>query len=138
MKLISHRGNTNGLSNLQNHPDQIEKVLSLGFDCEIDLWFEDNKNFLGHDYPQYEVDEEFLKLDGLWIHCKNLAALEICPIGSNYFWHQEDDRTLTSKGHIWTFPNQKVGKKSIIVDNDKNWKSKNYDCFGVCSDYILH
>jgi hypothetical protein len=31
MKSISHRGNTNGPSNLQNHPDQIEKVLSLGF-----------------------------------------------------------------------------------------------------------
>jgi hypothetical protein len=138
MKLISHRGNTNGPSNLQNHPDQIEKVLSLGFDCEIDLWFNDNKYFLGHDYPQFEVDEEFLELDRLWIHCKNLAALENCPIGSNYFWHQDDDRTLTSKGYIWTFPNQKVGKKSIIVDNDKNWKSKNYDCFGVCSDYILY
>ena len=137
MKLISHRGNLNGPSKLENHPDQIEKVLSLGFDCEIDLWFEDNKYFLGHDYPQYEVDEEFLELEGLWIHCKNLSALENCPIDSNYFWHQEDDRTLTSNRYIWTFPNKNVVDKSIIVDNDQNWPLKGYKCFGVCSDYII-
>ena len=25
----------------------------------------------------------------------------------NYFWHQNDKFTLTSKGYIWTFPGNK-------------------------------
>ena len=59
MILISHRGNLEGPSNLENHPDQIQKVLRLGFDCEIDLWREDNKWYLGHDYPEHEVNINF-------------------------------------------------------------------------------
>ncbi len=42
MKLISHRGNLNGPSDLENHPDQIKKVLKLGLNCEIDLWVKNN------------------------------------------------------------------------------------------------
>ena len=47
------------------------------------------------------------------------------------FWSE-----IASKNFIWTFPNKLVVDKSIIVDNDPNWQSKNYDCFGVCSDWI--
>ena len=106
MILISHRGNLDGPSNSENHPDQIKKVLGLGYDCEIDLWYEFGKFFLGHDIPEY-------------------------------FWHERDSYTLTSKNFIWTFPNKLVVEKSVIVDNNKKWRSKDYDCYGVCSDYIL-
>jgi hypothetical protein len=54
----------------------------------------------------------------------------------NYFWHQEDDFTLTSSGYIWTFPNKQVTNESIIVDFSQNWKDKNYSCYGVCVDYL--
>tara|TARA_R110002167_G_scaffold366175_1_gene593497 strand:- start:122 stop:535 length:414 start_codon:yes stop_codon:yes gene_type:complete len=137
MKLISHRGNLNGPSNLENHPIQIKKVLDLGYDCEIDLWHEDGRFFLGHDIPEHCIHPAFLDRNGLWIHCKNLEALDACSANQNYFWHEKDSHTLTSKNYIWTFPNQKVGKKSIIVDNNKDWQSRNYGCFGVCSDYII-
>ena len=76
MKVISHRGNLNGASTLENNPNQISKVLRLGFDCEIDLWIKENKYFLGHDTPTFEIDKSFLKQPGLWIHCKNLESLE--------------------------------------------------------------
>lgn len=137
MKVISHRGNLNGPSDLENHPDQIEKVLGLGYDCEIDLWYEFGKFFLGHDIPKYAVHPTFLDQKGLWIHCKNLDSLNICTDKQNYFWHERDSYTLTSKNFIWTFPNKIVVEKSVIVDNNKNWRSKNYDCYGVCSDHIL-
>tara|TARA_R110000782_G_scaffold178512_1_gene269377 strand:+ start:2020 stop:2436 length:417 start_codon:yes stop_codon:yes gene_type:complete len=137
MKIISHRGNLTGESNLENNPKQISKVLSLGFDCEIDLWIKENKYFLGHDTPTFEIDKSFLEQPGLWIHCKNLESLEKISPKLNYFWHQTDDFVLTSKGYIWTFPNKPVNKKSVIVDKGNNWKSKDYDCFAVCVDYVL-
>ena len=137
MKVISHRGNLNGPSDLENHPEQIKKVLRLGYDCEIDLWYEFGKLFLGHDIPEYIVHPAFLDQEGLWVHCKNAEALQYCSSNVNYFWHDSDSYTLTSKGFIWTFPNKPVVDKSIIVDNDRNWRSKYYDCFGVCSDYII-
>jgi len=137
MKIISHRGNINGPDkDIENHPDQILKVLEMGFDCEIDVWVVDERYFLGHDEPQYEVDYHFLCKKGLWIHCKNLEALDYLPINSNYFWHEEDCYTLTSKRFIWTYPEKKVGNNCVIVDNNSDWRNKKYRCFGVCTDYI--
>jgi hypothetical protein len=137
MKIISHRGNLKGKSDYENNPMQVGAVLKMGMDCEIDLWVKNKKYFLGHDEPLYEVKRSFLKQKGLWIHCKNLEALEQVPQKTNYFWHQTDDFTLTSKGYIWTFPEKNIGKKSVIVDNAENWKDKNYNCFAVCTDWIL-
>ncbi|MEY4342356.1 MAG: Synechococcus phage, partial [Pseudomonadota bacterium] len=54
----------------------------------------------------------------------------------NSFWHQEDDFTITSSGYIWTYPNKSITSQSIIVDLNKNWKTKNYNCFGVCVDFV--
>lgn len=138
MRLISHRGNVYGPNKTtENQPDQISKVLSMGFDCEIDLWFINQCYYLGHDKPTYKVSPKFIKQKGLWLHCKNFESLENAPKNCNYFWHQSDDFTLTSKGYIWTFPKKRVGKMSIIVDNKADWKTKDYNCFAVCSDYIL-
>lgn len=137
MILISHRGNLEGPSDLENHPDKIQKVLRSGFDCEIDLWREDSKWYLGHDYPEYEVNINFFCKPKLWIHAKNLSALNSIPRYLNFFWHEKDDFALTSKHFIWTYPNKPVLEKSVIVDNTKNWKEKNYKSFGVCSDWIL-
>tara|TARA_R110002167_G_scaffold90878_2_gene244472 strand:+ start:489 stop:902 length:414 start_codon:yes stop_codon:yes gene_type:complete len=136
MILISHRGNLEGPSDLENHPAQIKKVLDLGYDCEIDVWYEFGEFYLGHDIAEYRIKPAFLDQEGLWLHCKNLDALNACTDKQNYFWHERDSYTLTSKNFIWTFPNKLVVDKSIIVDNDPNWQSKNYDCFGVCSDWI--
>lgn len=137
MIIISHRANLIGPSDRENHPDEIKKVLKLGIDCEIDLWYKNNSFILGHDEPQYEVNLNFIKRENLWIHCKNLKCLEIVVDFTNCFWHQNDDFTLTSNGLIWTFPNKKTCKKSIIVDNNKNWKDLNYNCHGICTDWVL-
>lgn len=138
MKVISHRGNLSGPSNLENNPNHILNCLSKNIECEIDVWNIDDKFYLGHDSPQYFIDSGFLELEGLWCHCKNLKALNnLIKKNINCFWHQNDDFTLTSKGFIWTFPHKEVGENSVIVDTSLNWKDKNYNCYGICTDYLL-
>ena len=143
MKLIAHRGLMRGPNkHLENKPIQILHCLDLGFDCEIDLWFQNFKFYLGHNSPIYEVDKNFLKKEGLWIHAKNLECLyELSNYKElNYFWHQKDDYTLTSHGYIWTFPGQPLTAKSIAVLPE--WSDptliNNYNCVGICSDFIYH
>jgi len=139
MQIISHRGNTNGPDKgSENNPDVILYLLRKNIDCEIDVWFINNKFYLGHDKPQYEVKYSFLESKGLWCHAKNLEALHEMNIKKNihFFWHDKDDFTLTSENIIWTYPNKKTTNASVIVDLDKNWRDKNYNCFGVCVDWI--
>ena len=42
----------------------------------MDIRYINNKFYLGHDTPDYEVTENWLskRKDRLWIHCKNLEA----------------------------------------------------------------
>ena len=101
---------------------------------------------MGHDEPQYPTSWFWLRkyIHHLWVHCKNIEALyEIAhgTSGFNYFWHQEDDFTLTSKNYIWTYPGKSYTPKSIIVMPEMNHKIKFEDlkalsCFGICSDYV--
>lgn len=140
MILIAHRGNISGPNKeKENSPEQIEKALSLGYDVEVDVWG-DSKIWLGHDEPQYEVSLKFLfnNFNKLWLHCKNLEAIDILSEFKvfNYFWHESDDFTLTSKKFIWTYPGKRVCNKSVLVVDDARSYSGN-PCFGLCSDYLL-
>jgi hypothetical protein len=139
VKLIAHRGNTEGRNkSLENHPNYIRNTLKRGFDAEVDVWITDHI-YLGHDEPQYKSSVNFLtkNSDKLWIHCKNLKALEVLNgIGNlNVFWHQEDDYTLTSKGFVWTFPGRDVCDRSVLVVKDAT-KYNGAKCFGLCSDTL--
>lgn len=153
MKLIAHRGNILGPNPTEeNNPEYLERAISDGYDVEIDLWHKDNLFYLGHDEPQYKVTALWLykNKECLWIHCKNYDALEKLSnsqIDYNYFWHETDRHTLTSKGYIWSYPGQPYTLKSIIVmpdlndllkfyGNDRMVDMKNCDSFGICSDYI--
>ena len=73
MKIISHRGNIEGPdASVENHPDQIKKVIEMGFDVEIDVRYIDGKYVLGHDTPDYQVSKDFLLNNKLWCHAKNI------------------------------------------------------------------
>lgn len=142
MILIAHRGLINGPNkDRENRPDIIQESLNAGFDVEIDIWLKDEQLLLGHDNPQYKVERSFLELEGLWIHAKNLEALLwLTTTDFNYFWHQKDDYTITSKGYIWTYPGKKLTKFSISVlpewyETDYS-NIKKYQCAGICSDYV--
>ena len=126
MILISHRGNLNGKSNRENQPDYIHEALVQDFDVEIDVWwFGDGGYWLGHDKPQYHVDENFLENPRLWCHAKNIDALYKMNINSliHCFWHQEDDVTLTSRGYLWTYSGKQLTKQDLKTANTiwKKW-----------------
>ena len=142
MRLISHRGNINGrIRELENLPDYIDAAINLGYDVEVDLWLKGEKIYLGHDGPDHSIDMAWLtqRSKNLWVHCKNTEAMSfLSKIGSdlNYFWHQEDTLTLTSKRYIWVYPGKQPIENSISVMPE----IKNDDtslCIGICSDYIL-
>lgn len=142
MIYISHRGNIDGPdTGKENSPDYIIKALSLGFDVEIDVWFKDDKFYLGHDTPCYPVNDNFLKDPRLWCHAKNLLSLDkmILMDSINYFWHQNDDYTVTKNGYIWAYPGKALSNNCISVMPElinKNFKNLDKDISGYCSDYI--
>ncbi len=142
-KLISHRGNIDGAEkNIENTTFAIEKAINNGFDCEVDLWINEKSIYLGHDKPQYKIELSFLNefRDKLWIHCKNFEALVYMQNKDqdfNYFWHENDRFTITSKGYLWTYPGNKYSENSVIVNLGKNLILES-NCFGICSDYVKH
>ena len=139
MIYIAHRGNIAGPNpEFENRVEYIQSALTQGYECEIDVWF-DHGWFLGHDYPQYPIDSQFLTTPRLWIHCKNDKALyqmsKHVYTRFHYFWHQEDDYTITSKGYIWTYPGKQLLLNSICVLPEIA-SYKNLKCAGICSDFI--
>jgi hypothetical protein len=140
MIYIAHRGLINGPDKeLENKPEHIIEVLNMGFQVELDLRVIESKLYLGHDGPQYPIEPEFLQKPGLWIHAKNSEALFwLTHTYYNYFWHQEDDFTITSRGHIWTYPGKPLSEFSICVMPEWNYNISefNFNCYGVCSDYV--
>ena len=137
MILISHRGNINGINKkYENNPTYIQSAINKGYNVEIDVWYK-NAFFLGHDRPQFKVSQKFLENKKFWCHAKNLEALEkLQKLKTKYFWHQEDDYTLTSNGYIWTYPSKKLSKKSICVLPELNKKKLPKLISGICSDFI--
>jgi hypothetical protein len=141
MILISHRGNIVGrFESYENEPNYIDLALSKGYDVEVDVWVIEGIFYLGHDKPQYGITLDWLneRKDKLWIHCKNTEAVEwfntLCNT-YNYFWHQEDTLTLTSKGYIWVYPGKQPINNSIAVMPEINNDDTSH-CLGICSDFI--
>jgi hypothetical protein len=139
MIYISHRGNLKGRNaERENEPEYIDEAINAGFDVEIDMWWVDGRVYLGHDGPQYEVDNEWLvdRVDKLWVHCKNVELLNwIRSTILHYFWHENDTLTLTSKQYMWAYPGKQpiIGSIAVMPEiyNDKVKK-----CMGICSDYV--
>tara|TARA_B100000131_G_scaffold267621_1_gene266033 strand:+ start:3325 stop:3780 length:456 start_codon:yes stop_codon:yes gene_type:complete len=148
MKLIAHRGNTNGPNTeKENNPKYIDECINAGYDVEVDVRYDTLTEvfWLGHNEPQYKVSWKWManRSKHLWIHCKDIISLyeftKYDHKGYEYFWHNQDDFTLTSNGYIWTYPGKPYTPKSIIVMPEWNTKVNslsNVNCYGICSDYV--
>lgn len=140
MILISHRGNIFGKEvDFENSPDFINNALKLNYHVEVDIWYINEKLYLGHDEPQFEIDLDYLNNDKFFVHCKNDLSLELMSkynLKCDYFWHQNDKYTLTSKKIVWVYPKQKVLKNSIVVLPELSDEQNLSISKGVCSDYI--
>jgi len=139
MKYISHRGNLKGPEpELENEPGYIQDALDAGFDVEVDVWYVDEKFMLGHDAPIYDVTKNFLLDSRLWCHAKTPEALTaMLTAGIHCFWHENDERTLTSQGFIWTYPHKKLVDRSVVVILDKELNHEYVSrAVAVCGDYV--
>ena len=143
MILISHRGNIKGPNpDFENEPEYIYTTLRLGYQVEVDVWYVDGKLKLGHDEPQYDFPFDLFKnwSDKLWLHCKNIEALkklnqeDKLGVYINYFWHDTDYATLTSKGYIWSIH---PIENSILVLPESSNSVQRPSTIGVCSDFIV-
>lgn len=149
MKLIAHRALRDGPnSQLENHPLEIVECLNLGFDVEVDVWLNNGQWSLGHNAPTYSVDFEFLNRPQLWLHVKNWHAadklVELYHSGYdlNFFDHNKDQRTLTSKGYWWSQPGLPAGHRGVVVMPE--WTTGalqiedalQFKCWGLCSDWV--
>jgi hypothetical protein len=171
---ISHRGNLEGPNpKTENTPEAIERALAANFFVEADVWwiisegslYPDNGNFwLGHDQGKILVSDSFLDREKLILHCKNIEAvlqLKKRALKSDYFFHENDHLTLTSKGRVWTYPYNHKNFKGLIAVLPETWcpefiveaKTKEIDWFdkdtlstfktvlhvyqseGICTDY---
>lgn len=139
MKIICHRANLFGPSEYENSIKQAHKCIEYGFDVELDLRFIGNKLFLGHDSPESEIDlNNILEMkSNLWIHCKDVQSLEyFSNTDFNYFWHDTDKYTLTSKNIGWVFPNCAPYKKSVVVLPEIcDYRIDEHEVYGLCTDY---
>ena len=143
IRLIAHRGNYKG-KNLfeENKPDYILKAIEKGYDVELDIWNIDNKLYLGHDAPVHEIEVNFLvaQKDKFWCHAKNLEVVAVLKnLDVNWFWHESDKITLTSKGNIWPYID--IFLDGAVVNQptkqSKYWTEKLYltmNFYGICSD----
>jgi len=147
MKIIAHRANINGpCSKKENKKSSIKDCINLGYDVEIDIRLLDGKLYLGHDIPEVIITKEELReiKNKVWIHCKNLNAFSFfskIQEEFNYFWHEEDAYTLTSKGYIWAYPGEELSPECICVMPEINSSLnrikdlRNICISGICTDY---
>lgn len=148
MRIIAHRALLNGPDPvLQNRPDQVMRALSLGYDVEIDLWRIGDAWMLGHDGPEHPVTWQMLSDPRLWIHCKNIEALHYLHghgDAHQYFWHEGDLVTLTSRMIMWTYFGKPETKHAMAVcvmpEVTYQWDevvemSRAGDWHGMCTDY---
>lgn len=150
IKIISHRGNLNGCYPLtENHPTVIEYLLQqLDYDIEVDVRVINDKIFLGHDTPEYEVDINYLlsKKDRLWIHCKTKETyFELSKYKQlRIFLHDLEIFTVTSLKEKWTADINYCSNSYLVLMPDfeihnsqwTKWLLKNVN--GICTDYPMY
>ena len=142
MIIISHRGNIDGPSKLrENNPKCIKELLNQNIPVEIDVRYS-NGFWLGHDKRQYKISQDFLvdNRTKLWIHCKTPETLEyfnthLSIINMNYFYHNNDNYTLTSQKIIWCHPKAKPLRNSVFLDFSSN-PNYSLDVYGLCVDKL--
>lgn len=141
MILIAHRGNFNGPNKYrENTISYIEEAIYKGYDAEIDVRAKKNKIYIGHDQPIDLVTDSWLKKfkNKLWIHCKDPASFDYFNNLKqyNYFWHEDDAFTITSKGFVLSHVKNSINKlsgKFIKIQLEK--KKINGNFVGILSDY---
>ena len=148
-KILLHRAN-NGIDNLpENDPDTINLRNKEGCAVECDLWFREEKWYLGHDLPEYEVLdlELFLSEQSNLIHAKDgitLAKLiKYCRergYDNEIFYHTSEDYVLTTRGNIIAYPGKVLYEGNLCMMPESMGRniteSEKKNIVEICSDNI--
>ena len=145
MIIISHRGKLNGSSfSKENTINTIDYTLSKGIHVEVDVWGDNNNQLaIGHDNPDEYTSIDYLSNSRIWVHAKNNYALEILyKTDVNYFYHQDDAFTVTSKGYNWAHIDTTPLISNTVycafsLNQLEKLKSKGSQPIGVCTDFPL-
>lgn len=154
----------------ENNPEYIVQALDKGFDVEIDVWidktFEKSYDettikalrvleydseiellktglFLGHKHPTYKVSKQFFYNPNIWCHLKDIEAVQYFQKNlpnTNWFWHENDQLTLTSKGYVWGYQKLIIPNSVVVMPDYLNIISMIIAGFrftGICADNIL-
>lgn len=163
MKLISHRGNLNGIEpDKENTLEAIDKCLSFGFDVMVDVWYDNSNWFLGTLGPSIPVSWTMLNSlkNNLWMNARTVETFLLLKEKLNFKTFFNANGTfgaLTSDDVFWLSPSKDPGllESSLqcncifhhrIDDTDdeeinfrlqivtnKNFLYSSY--YAICSDY---
>jgi len=139
--VISHRGNMMGpRMGTENKKETIIDVITrFKIPVEVDVRILNNKFYLGHDTIVEEIDPQFLIQNRhmLYVHAKTpetASFLKEKQWPLNWFFHDKDSLTVTSKGDLWCFPGIYL-PNGITVELGK--KNAIPAVYGVCTDHPL-
>jgi len=146
LKFISHRGNLSGkILERENTPAYIDEAIAECSFVEVDLRYSKSRLFLGHDNAENEVDQNWLfeRKQNLYIHAKDLKTIQYLHslnAGLNFFFHAEDDCTITSRGEIWVHPRaHPIANTIFVMPEYFGFEiSDMLQCAGVCTDDVLY
>jgi hypothetical protein len=144
MKFISHRGNTDGPKpERENAPDYIDEAILHGFTVEIDIRRVGRDLFLGHDYPQYRVDSDWIshRSNYLLLHLKDFQAAKAIRGTWHSFCHSRDPYTFTSEGKIWLHDLTLQPDEHTIVPLMTRELVNSYayrNIYAICSDWRVN
>lgn len=148
----------------ENTHRQIEEALCLGFDVEIDVSWYNGKFYLGHDFPNEDLEitdlQKWSKINQIFVHCKTIRTVQsLCAnvitstiLGIDLgnvipFYHQEDPCILLMNGQVWVHPNNMLyamdynTMNTIFVlpsmtDFNPNTPYNTLkDCWAICTDW---
>jgi hypothetical protein len=141
---IAHRGLTNGPDKMkENSLEIIKQHILFGMYVELDIWYVDNRLYLGHDKPEILVELKDIVSKYCWIHTKNKEALEYLMakrkegIDIQIFWHTTENYCITTNNNIIVFPGEPLLNNSVFMmpENAHTIKLTSNVQY-VCSDYI--
>lgn len=143
IRFISHRGNLNGPNpEKENRPEYIDEAIRAGHIVEVDIRRVGTGIYLGHDYPQYKIDEKWIfdREDNLLLHCKDLYSAKFAAPSWHIFCHVNDPFTITSRGLVWQHDLSLATTVKTIVPlmtRDLVISFESRHLYGICSDYEL-
>ena len=143
-EIIAHRGRIENSKYQDNTLEAIKESLDKGLSVEIDLMKINERFYLGHDNPNFEIQLSEIDYDKVYIHMKTPHIID--TIKADFFFIENDSYALTKKNKIWTnYNNKEYNQDSIMCSAELvggnfnmnkifSWAKKAH---GICTDFPL-